>query len=630
MSLETIGENVARLLGHLNSDNAALVDAKGDNTVDEYGEKMRSLVEAYHKDTRKERGNDFISDVRAGLLDKLRPEVDELALQGRFLQAAEKSKTMVSIQKDLSSRQGNGFEEIKILEERRADLLLQCSTVRCHLEASDILQDLMIKATTDQEKAILHWKIGRLYAVPALLGDSGNREFGQINLDSAVSHLRRLSPLPHDIVCSAMQLIVQFFKDSGDDLMAKATEQEMRKMMETSGPINWQEDSEAPGSAALDWCRVKGYPVRSDRFRYFDPVEDGFVEGSDKGRTPLHIAAREGQDQVVKEMLAEMEGQEAIDVRDPSGSTPLMEAAKACHIATVNTLLTYGASVDHVDDEGRTALHWAAKQHRRKAEGPAVVEALLKRGSPGLIDRRGGVRGETALHLACLRYHDATVQCLLAHDADPNLTNHQNQSPLLKTIGESDRRAPQHRDLARRIAHILLAAGADPNARDIYDNTALSIACHRGDGDAVDLLLDHGSTSPFPRPSSSSFSSSVTSASAPIYTATTTTVTTTPAARHRIIPTDVNQRGKRGETPLIIAVNHLDKAIVQKLRAHGANPAEADLRHQTAWDHAKSKGAPGELLSLLAMQSRPPPAPIRERRHSRRLSRWFSKTETIA
>lgn len=625
MTLETIGENVARLLGHLNSAKPAPEDANGHDTMDEYGEKMRSLVEAYHEDIRKEGGKDFISDVRAGLLDDLKQEVDELALHGRFLQAAEKIKTMISIQEDLSPRQDNSLDEITILKGRRADLLLQCSTVRCHLEASRILQDLVTKAAPDEEKAILYWKIGRLHAVPELLGDRVNRGFGQKCLNRAVSLLRRQPLFPHDVVCSAMQLIVQVFKDSGDDLMAKATEQEMRKMiMGTSGSIDGQEDSEAPGSAALDWCRGKGYPVRSHIFRYFGPVEDGFVEGSGKGRTPLHTAAREGQDQVVKEMLAEVEGQEAVDVSDSSGSTALMEAAKACDIATVNTLLAYGASVDHADDEGRTALHWAADQHRRTEEGPAVVKALLARGPPGLVDRRGGVRGETALHLACLRYHGATVQCLLAHDADPDRANRQGQSPLLRTIGESDRRAPQHRDPARRIAHILLAAGADPNARDVYDNTALSIACHRGDADAVDLLLGHGPAYPGPRPSSSSFSSSVTSASAPTYT--TAAVTTTPARGRK--PIDVNQRGKRGETPLIIAVNHLDKTIVKKLRDHGANPAEADLRHRTAWDHAKSKGAPGELLSLLAMQSRPP-APIRERRHSGRLSRWFSKSETI-
>lgn len=616
-SIEAIPENVARVLGQLKPPSTTTADVDAFANVDEYSKNERNLVEAYRQDLPEDNDNNFISDVRAGLLNDLRQEVDELAVQERFWQAAEKIKTIISNQRGLATRQDNNSEEIKTLEERRADLLMQCSTVRCHREAFQILQHLMPEATTNLEKAILHWKIGRLYAVPEFLGEGDKRDLGLWHLNMAVSLLQKLSPFPHDIFCSATQLIAQVFKESGNGQMAKATQQKMRIVMEERGLHNWQKASEVCKSAALDWCGRKGYPVHSDRFRYIDPVRDVSMEGSAKGRTPLHIAAREGKHKVVKEMLAEVD-ENAVDVRDASGSTPLMEAAKACHVATVEALLTYGANADNADAEGMTALHWAADHDWQAEEGPAVVQALLAQGKPGLIDRRDDARGETALHLACLRYHSATVDCLLAQDADPNLTNQQGQSPLLKAISESDSQTAEYQSIARDIARALLDAGADPNIRDIYGNTALCIVCLRKDVDAVSLLLDRASPSLLPRPSMSSFATSPTSALAP-------TISTATTVR-RSIPTDVNQRGKRGETPLIIAVNNLHKGIVQKLREHGANPAVADESQRTAWDRAKTLGALGELRGLPDKKSQAQESTAGKRK-PRRFS-WLTKSET--
>ena len=612
------------MLSQLNFTNTTPADVTESNDIDEYSRRGRMLVDAYQEDIRKEGGSGFISGIRAELPDEISQDVDKLASQGRFLQAAKNIRNIIDIHEELSPGQENDSKEVKLLKERRVDLLLQCSTVWCHREALSILEDLVQQATKDEERAILYWKMGRLHAVPELLGDSGCPRLGAEYLDAAITDLQRLSPFPHEILCSATQLLVQVFKDIGDSWMVKGTEQKIRNMFaEASGHIDEKDVPEVPRSAALDWCGMKGYPVKSEHFRYFDPANDELIEGNIKRRGLLHIAAREGKEEVVKEMLAEMEDN-VVDVQDSSGSTPLMEAAKACHLATVNTLLAHGASANRADNEGRTALHWAADQDRRTVDGPAVVSALLARGTPELVDRRDSARDETALYLACIRYHHATVKRLLAHNANPNLTNRQLQSPLLKTIGESDRHAVKRRGIALDIARALLAAGADPNVRDVYDNTALTIACLRGDVDAVDLLLGHCAASILPRHSLSSSSLSVASGFVPTYTTATTTTTATTA--RPLIPTDVNQRGKRGETPLIIAVDHLHKVIVQKLRDYDANPAEADQRHQTAWDHAKTVGAPGELLSLLAMKSRASSTSA-ERRRSSILSRLF-KSDT--
>lgn len=49
----------------------------------------------------------------------------------------------------------------------------------------------------------------------------------------------------------------------------------------------------------------------------------------------------------------------SVDERDESGMTPLMYAADRGYSEIVSLLLEYGASVDAVDMEGQSALHYA-------------------------------------------------------------------------------------------------------------------------------------------------------------------------------------------------------------------------------------------------------------------------------
>ncbi|SAL44920.1 ankyrin repeat domain-containing protein [Caballeronia humi] len=91
------------------------------------------------------------------------------------------------------------------------------------------------------------------------------------------------------------------------------------------------------------------------------------AEVNKKGWTPLHYAATNGHDDVVKILI---DHSAYIDAGSPNGTTPLMMAARGGHLSTVKLLLDEGADLRVKNQIGMTAIDFA-KQYNAKdvAEG---------------------------------------------------------------------------------------------------------------------------------------------------------------------------------------------------------------------------------------------------------------------
>jgi ankyrin repeat protein len=95
------------------------------------------------------------------------------------------------------------------------------------------------------------------------------------------------------------------------------------------------------------------------------------AEVNKKGWAPLHYAAANGHDDIVKLLL---DKSAYVDAGSPNGTTPLMMAARGGHVSTVKLLLDNGADLTVKNQIGLTALDFA-----KTYKEPDVVEGLTAR-----------------------------------------------------------------------------------------------------------------------------------------------------------------------------------------------------------------------------------------------------------
>ncbi len=192
----------------------------------------------------------------------------------------------------------------------------------------------------------------------------------------------------------------------------------------------------------------------------------------------------------------------------PALANTFHEAAAKGELSKVKTLITHGANVNGANSQGEIALHLAIKRGHKR-----VVEFLLAHGAD--INAQNAY-GDTPLHYAAETKHADIVELLLAHEANVHARNSQPWTflPLAregqdrevlkllnitggKEAAEQNRgETPLHRVTYGgnlQAARILLAHGADVNARSLYNGqTPLHFAATSGRTAILTLLLAQG------------------------------------------------------------------------------------------------------------------------------------------
>ena len=142
-------------------------------------------------------------------------------------------------------------------------------------------------------------------------------------------------------------------------------------------------------------------------------------EIDDQGFRPLHIAAVEGNTEIVSYLVAS-----GADINGKAmyGWAPLHMAVKFNQINIIKLLLRLKAAPDIKMDWGNTPLHSAAY------EGSIKIAALfIKSGVDADVT---DYEGNTPLHGAASRGHIEMVKFLIEKGADPNRKNKADQTPL--------------------------------------------------------------------------------------------------------------------------------------------------------------------------------------------------------
>jgi ankyrin repeat protein len=154
-----------------------------------------------------------------------------------------------------------------------------------------------------------------------------------------------------------------------------------------------------------------------------------------------------------------------------------MEAAGDGHLGAVKLLLhhTGGQGLDDEDDEGQTALSYAAQNGHKE-----VVDYLLSN------EARADCRDEsgmTPLLMAASAGHTGVVQTIVLHTGT-QLLEDRNEDGLTALYYAATNGHDE-------MVGLLLRSGAHTNTRDMYGNTPFFIASRRGHVTVVRRFLQH-------------------------------------------------------------------------------------------------------------------------------------------
>ncbi|XP_062870423.1 ankyrin repeat domain-containing protein 55 [Trichomycterus rosablanca] len=197
------------------------------------------------------------------------------------------------------------------------------------------------------------------------------------------------------------------------------------------------------------------------------------------------------------------------NIPDKNGRLPLHAATAEVDLRLMAVLLQQSTlcEINHQDNEGMTALHWASFHNR-----PEHVQALLQKGAdPTLVDKDF----KTALHWAVQTGSRFMCSLILDHQLGTTVINYDDENGktcvhIAAAAGYSDiiyelarvpetnlqaldvdERTPLHWAAAagkEECVQALLQLGVEPGPRDINENTPLTYAMYCGHTACIKLL----------------------------------------------------------------------------------------------------------------------------------------------
>ncbi len=195
--------------------------------------------------------------------------------------------------------------------------------------------------------------------------------------------------------------------------------------------------------------------------------------GNNNDETQLFLAARFGQVEVAKVLI-----EHGVDVNAKNGLdwTPLHVAAGTGQAVVAKILIEHGADVN-----AKHKFGWVPLYHAHDLNIIEILEEAGARWDVGNINAEG-IDGSTPLHMAAgsNQADVAVIKILIEHGADVNAK--------IKQLGWT----PLHMAYNAEVANLLIAQGANVNAKDNAARTPLDLAEKEDREDVVKILKANG------------------------------------------------------------------------------------------------------------------------------------------
>lgn len=193
----------------------------------------------------------------------------------------------------------------------------------------------------------------------------------------------------------------------------------------------------------------------------------------DSWKTALYHATYRADGEMVAFLLDNGAAAHIADILD---ITPLMLACERFCVEIVEKIAQHigPGELEEKDDEGKTALHYAAESNDVKA-----LVFLLSIGADA--GARDGC-GRTPLFDTCLKGHLEAVQVLVEHTGPQVLkdVDDDGNTPLHYAVSDSRLSDPYWEEKCAALVRFLLLNGADATARDDEGKTARELAQDKG------------------------------------------------------------------------------------------------------------------------------------------------------
>ncbi|MGP1594207.1 MAG: ankyrin repeat domain-containing protein [Treponema sp.] len=296
-----------------------------------------------------------------------------------------------------------------------------------------------------------------------------------------------------------------------------------------------------------------------------------------EGQTAFHIAAEKKQTDALLNPITIMQ-------KDSGGKSPLHHAVESRDEAVVQAILAIDKPCQDKDTEGQTPLAIAYKYPKEKAAA-SIAAALLRAGikplqtafapfETAVLKRNYMLRfgeGETILHLMAADGHTGFVLFLIDEGVPLNAKNASHATPLHTAV--------QHGHVETTEA--LLKADSAVNVRTNLGNTVLHLCMPSASSETLlDILLTHQADAKIPDVYGET----------PLHTAVRTNQK--PPVLKKLIDAGcyVNERNKKGETALLLAVERNNTEQIAALIEYGADIHLEDVDKKTPFTESLAKG----------------------------------------